>query len=391
MGKVEIPYYTVRRNGRGFWEPTKRMRALGFQSVPCGDDGPSAWALANEWNDRWQRVRRGEDAAPALLLEQGNLSPERAEALTVYPARSVGEAFHRFRSTAEWERKAPRTREDWWRAWKRIKPVFSDVDPWTITLEDISEWRQWIEEKVSLREAHRAVKIWRALWQVMGALHYCDKNQDPSWGVRNTAAQGRSETWTEGEAVRLVKRAWRGGYHGLSAALAVMWETQLSPGDVRALTASQLGRNAQGRSYLTDREKTGKPVGAVLSARAGFVLEAYLKELGVEILADAPVFRNRSGDRYLKNSFAEDFREVRADEFGPAERRQMLDFRRSGAVEAIVGEATPAQLSHAMANTLMTSNALFKTYVPVQEATIVQVTEARRKGRQRLRGGNETG
>ena len=49
MGKVEIPYYTVRRNGRGFWEPTKRMRALGFQSVPCGDDGPSAWALANEW------------------------------------------------------------------------------------------------------------------------------------------------------------------------------------------------------------------------------------------------------------------------------------------------------------------------------------------------------
>ena len=93
----------------------------------------------------------------------------------------------------------------------------------------------------------------------------------------------------QGEAVRLVKRAWRGGYHGLSAALAVMWETQLSPGDVRALTASQLGRNAQGRSYLTDREKTGKPVGAVLSARAGFVLEAYLKELGVEILADARV------------------------------------------------------------------------------------------------------
>jgi hypothetical protein len=39
MGKIEIPYYTVRRNGRGFWEPTRKMRALGFQSVPCGVDG----------------------------------------------------------------------------------------------------------------------------------------------------------------------------------------------------------------------------------------------------------------------------------------------------------------------------------------------------------------
>ena len=67
-------------------------------------------------------------------------------------------------------------------------------------------------------------------------------------------------------------------------------------------------------------------------------------------------------------------------------------------ISAAQGQSRPSsekqplpQLSHAMANTLMTSDALFKTYVPVQEATIVQVTEARRKGRQRLRGGNKTG
>ena len=46
--EIKIPYYTVRRNGRGFWEPTKHMRALGFRSVPCGPDGPDAWAIAEE-------------------------------------------------------------------------------------------------------------------------------------------------------------------------------------------------------------------------------------------------------------------------------------------------------------------------------------------------------
>ncbi|MGU3536853.1 hypothetical protein [Methylobacterium sp. A54F] len=386
---MKIPNYQVRRNRRGFWEPTKKMRLLGFQSVPCGVDGPDAWATAQAWNDRWQKTRRGEDPAPALIAAELNLSPERAEELTVYPYGSIGEAFRRYRRTVEWaERKAPRTREDWWRGWRRIKPIFGDVDPRTVTLEEISEWRKIIEERVSLREAHRALKIWRALWQVMGGLHYCDKNRDPSWGVRNTAAAGRSQTWTEGEAVRLVKRAWRMGYRGLAAGLAVMWDTQLSPGDVRALTAGQRTRDRLGRAFFTERSKTGAAVGGVLSARSAFALDAYLSRLGVDLHAEAQVIRNRSGQPYLKNAFAEDFREVRAAEFGHLERRQMLDFRRSGAVEAIVGEAKSEQLAHAMGNTLSASNALFETYVPVQTATIVQVAEARRRGRRKLREEN---
>lgn len=389
MTKVRIPNYQIRRNGRGYWEPTSKMRTLGFMSVPCGLDGPDAWQVADAWNARWQQTRRGEAPAPALIAAELNLSPERAEELTVYPAGSIGEGFRRYRRTVEWtERKAARTREDWWRGWRRIKPIFGDVDPRTVTLEEISEWRQIIEMQVSLREAHRALKIWRALWQVLGGLHYCDKNRDPSWGVRNAAAAGRSQTWTEGEAVRLVKRAWRMGYRGLAAALAVMWDTQLSPGDVRALTAGQRTRDRLGRAFFTERAKTGAAVGGVLSKRTAYVLDAYRSFLGVEMHAEAQVFRNRSGQPYLKNAFAEDFREVRMAEFGPLERRQMLDFRRSGAVEAIVGEARSEQLAHAMGNTLSASNALFETYVPIQTATIVQVAEARRKGRRKLREEN---
>jgi hypothetical protein len=140
--------------------------------------------------------------------------------------------------------------------------------------------------------------------------------------------------------VRVAKRAWRLGYHGLAAVIAVAWDTQLSPGDVRALRASQLARGAAGEAFFTERGKTGGPVGGILSMRSMMVLSAYLEKLGVELHGDAYVFRNRSGAPYSSDTLGDDFRDVRGVEFGPLERRTIgYDFRRTGAVEAITGGA----------------------------------------------------
>ena len=384
MAKLKIAYYSVRRNGRAFWEPRPHMRAHGFYSVPCGQDGPNAWAIAEEWNRRWQAVKRGEAPSPAMAAAE-NLSPERAEALTVYPPRALGEAFRRYRRTEEWASKAPRTREDWWRGWRQIKPVFGDVDLRTVTLEDVSAWRKAIEETISLREAHRCLKIWRALWKVAAALGYCIRDADPSLGVRNRAAPGRSATWTEAEVVRLYKRAFRDRYQGLAAVIAVAWATQMSPGDVRALRASQLAKNATGAVFFTARGKTGVPVGGRLSDRALVALEAYIARLGAELHGEAYIFRNRSGAPYSSDTLGDDFRDIRRLEFGDREQRTLADFRRSGAVEAIAGGAKAEELAHAMGNTLSASNALFATYVPVNQATLRTVLEARRRGRSKLR------
>jgi Phage integrase family len=384
VAKLKISYYTIRRNGRAFWEPRPHMRALGFYSVPCGYDGPNAWTVAEEWNRRWQAVKRGEAPSPAMAAAE-NLSPERAEELTVYPPRALGEAFRRYRRTQEWSSKAARTREDWWRGWKRIKPVFGDVDVRTVTLEDISAWRKTIEETISLREAHRCLKIWRAMWKVAAALGYCVRDADPSLGVRNRAAPGRSATWTESEVVRLYKRAYRDGYHGLAAVIAVAWSTQMSPGDVRALRASQLARNAVGAVFFTARGKTGTPVGGALSDRALAALEAYIAGLGAELHGEAYIFRNRSGAPYSSDTLGDDFRDIRGRVFGARDKRTLADFRRSGAVEAIAGGANAEELAHAMGNTLSASNALFATYVPVNQATLRSVLEARRRGRSKLR------
>ena len=196
----KIPYNVVIK-GNGYFRPKASMRALGFERVRCGKDGPAAWAIADVWARRWEQAKRGE------------FVPQRQQiaSLKAYPPGSIGEAFQRFRRTAEWAKKAPRTREEWERGWAHLEPLLADIAPGTISLEDMSEVRTAIEERVSWREAHRVIKIWRALWKVAAAMGYCGRESDPSLGIRNSAPPPRQALWREGEVVRTRKGCLAGG------------------------------------------------------------------------------------------------------------------------------------------------------------------------------------
>jgi hypothetical protein len=124
---------------------------------------------------------------------------------------------------------------------------------------------------------------------------------------------------------------------------------------------------------------------STLSRRSERVLGAYLATLGAELVGAAPIFRNRSGGRYTKDTVAKDFRAARTKVFGNAEQRQVQDFRRSGTVEALPGKAAPSELSSKMANSIGTSNRLHKTYGPVQLASVRGADVARKRGRGLLR------
>ena len=229
MGRIKIPYYTAIA-GRGYWRPTCKMRTLGFQIVRCGADGPEAWALAAEWNCRWQTVRKGE--APALVnIDQ--LSRDEAEAARHFPPGSIGAAFQVYIRTHEWAARAHLTREKiWWPAWFRIRDMWGDVAPDTIKFEMMSRWRAALEKKHGRGVAHKTLRVWRTFWKIMLGMKVA-RTADPSMGIRNQAPAPRWQRWTEGETVRLVKTAWRHGYCGLSCVVAVAWDTQFSPVDVR--------------------------------------------------------------------------------------------------------------------------------------------------------------
>jgi len=389
MGRVKIPYYVVAK-GRGYWRPHPRMRAFGFQIVRCGADGPEAWAIAAEWNGRWQAVRKG-DAPPPVNLDQ--LSREQAEAARRYPPGSVGAAFQVYIRTPEWAARAYSARiKVWWPAWFRIRDMWGDVAPDTITFEMMSRWRAGLEKKHGRGVAHKTLRVWRTFWKIMLGMKVA-RTSDPSIGIRNRAPAPRWQRWSEGEAVRLVKTAWRHGYHGLACIVAVAWDTQFSPVDVRTLAARH--RTTTDGRLIFDRQadgraKTGRAAIGTVSPRAERLVTAYLARLQIDLHPDAILLRNRSGNPYREDTLSDDFAAVRELAF-PGDKRRLMDIRRSGVVEAIAGDAGPLGLSAKLANSIERSNTLHKTYAPVDIEAVRSTDAARLKGRRRMRAANKSG
>ena len=127
-----------------------------------------------------------------------------------------------------------------------------------------------------------------------------------------------------------------------------------------------------------DRAKTNRAAKGTVSARADRILRAYMDTKPVDV---GPIFRNRAGTPYTKDQLGDDFRVVRNALFGAGETRQLADLRRSGATEALAGDAAPEKLSSKMANSLSASNRLHKTYGPVQLASVRDTDAARARGR----------
>jgi hypothetical protein len=393
--------YFLFLNNRWRWRPTKAMRAKGFKLVTFGRAVSAAdKARAIALNDEWDRVRDGE--------------AEQAPTGKVYLMGSFGDGYQRAMKLREADRaakgkswnKEQEKRDDWVRAWRWLE-LFADCDPRTIQPEHFLAIEPKtgaatglvpeIETKVSTTERHRVIKVFRALWKKMAAMNYCDKDADPSLTFGNTAPPVRQEVWQHREVMKLVQAAWRSNKKGLAACIATMWDTMLSPGDTRKLTAGQKAFDRERAIFFLDRAKTGRAAAGTLTRYSQAILEAYIGTLPFELLDNSPLFRTagsepgpKGGRRwapqpYSKSRLEKDFAEVRTLVFGPDERRQLADLRRSGHVEGDAGGATPADASSKMANTISTSNRLRKVYNPVNVVSVRRFDEARKVGREQLR------
>lgn len=270
--------------------------------------------------------------------------------------------------------------------------MWGDVAPDTITFEMMSRWRAALEKKHGRGVAHKTLRVWRTFWKIMLGMKIA-RTADPSTGVRNRAPAPRWQRWSEGEAVQLVKSAWRRGYRGLACIIAVAWDTQFSPVDARTLAArhrSMIGGRLVFDRQADGRAKTGRAAIGTVSARTERLVATYLAQLAIDLHPDAVLFRNRSGRPYRPDTLSDDFADLRELTF-PGDKRRLMDMRRSGVVEAIAGDAGPLGLSAKLANSIERSNALHRTYAPVDIEAVRNTDAARLKGRRRMRDANENG
>lgn len=388
MGQVKIPYSPV-KNGKRYWQPTKAMQAQGFLPKPLGDDDARSQKIAVDLYQEWLKVLTGETPAPVAA----NATRETAEAARRYPPNSVGEAFQRWIRTKAWDAMPHSTRNKvLWPAWYRVRDAWAEAAPDTLSFEMIDDWRAELVEDHGTGVAHKTLKFWRKLWKVMRAMKVA-RGDDPSLGLRNKAPPPRWQTYTEGEAVILVKRAIRAKQFDLACMIAVTWDTLFSPGDTRLLTGRHVAYLKQGdrKALYFDRSKdgrikTGRAAIGTVSRRTQRLCESVWEWRGLELTPEAYLWRKANGQPFKDHEMAKAFATIRDE----GDDRQLRDMRRSGSGEANAsGSSNPGLLSAKLANSIQTSNALHKTYAPVDVDAVLAFDKARLAGRQKRRGQNE--
>jgi hypothetical protein len=337
--------------------------------MSLGPDGPEAWSKAEQRN---------------AALDQRRKDPKNTSLSTkIYQAGTLGDMFTTYRRTNLWRSdKKPRTREEWWECWKVIEPVFGDIPIKDINAIPMCDsFYSTLRANYSLHKAHKIYKIFRAMLNVAVAMKLIPSN--PSLIRENHAPAGRSQTWEVETVDALACKAWEIGYLGLSIAIRVAYDTQFSPVDVRLLTVACYSEDEHGGYFQIERAKTGKKALGTITPETAACIGTYLKAMAVVIPKDQPFIRDRFGKIYKKDSLGDDFRIIR-NILLPGDDRTLMDMRRTGAVEAVAGEATPSVLSAKSGNTIGQSSKLHDTYVPIKLSVVRRADEARKAGRKRL-------
>lgn len=367
--------YTVRKRGNLFWQPTPEMRALGFRPKALGADSPEAQAEALRLYQTWERAK----------AERGRV--------TSYPPGSFGAYFDRFKRTITYHKKAPRTREDYERAWAHIDawrpapeaPTLSRTTIGNITTELCEQFYDHMEKTASPNERHRTVK-WLKVLLADAVVRLRLGYASPAAKLVNGQPAGRSAIWLGAEIDVLARTATELGYHGMALAVRLAWETMFSPVDVWTLRPREIRQDGQGWFADHERAKTGKRALAALSDALAADLAAYLTEQGREEADQTPILRQRNGAAYRsKDTFGDDFRAVRSKAF-PGDKRQFLDIRRSANVEADAAGADKETMGQLLANGLADNKFLDQTYTPPTVAKAREVAEQRIQGRAKLAG-----
>ena len=381
---TRLKYYRIRRD-RAFFEPGKqRAENAGWfrkdgtpkASVPLGEAGDTAEQEALRLYHQ-------------LIRDLGAACYPQREQLVKYPKGSFGAFFMKWRCSDAWEGMQTRTKEDYDRVWPEIEKRFANMPILEITVSKSESFHRQLKSaerdgSLSANARHRILKVWRAL---LSQAHKRGIFQiAPVGSISNPEPVGCPAFWLENEINKLIEAANDNGFDGMALAIQIGWVTLLSPCDVRSLTHNQLKRTTNGEGYIqTHRQKTGRRALPYLTSELVSNIDRYINGLEIQLDENDPIILMRSGTPYVtKDTFSKDFRVIRNMVF-ENDTRTFKDIRRSGNLEADLGEASPTDRAELLANSLHKNAFLEATYTPPTVARGKKILEKRKAGRKLLK------
>lgn len=344
-----------------FFQATKAMREAGMSSEPLGTNKPSAIRRAEQLNDQWDEIRKG----------QSTVSNE--------PVRgTISHLIWRLRKSAEWRDKNHRTTEEIEYALTVIEPLFGETHVRLVTAENCEDFYAGLREKGSVHKAGKIMKWLRYLFNYGIRTGYERMSFNPTYAVRIAKPAPRTQTWEESQVLDAITTATKQELHGVAVTIAIAYDTSLRPGDIRTLTWRQF----DGESLFVIQGKTNKPLRVPLWPETLAALRAYRKAVGVETLPSALIVRTPTGKAYTRHHLAKQVRTV-LRKAGIPDEIQLRDLRRTASKERADSGATEYELASSTGHSIEQGAQILDTYNPRSYEAAKRAQSKRR--RQRIR------
>jgi integrase len=341
MGTVSIPYFRVTPSGY-YWEPSIRLKRLGFTPEPLGKDLGRAVAQAKALNAEASAGKPGADQG----VRPGTVT---------WPIRQ-------WQASPAWAALASDTKQSYGMAFRAIEAWCGDYPPRLVTRKAIKAWQRGLIERRSQSIANVVLTRLHKLMEMARDEGLIEINPASRLGLHKIG--GNREPWSLDEIAAVRAKAIEMGRPSIALAVLLAANLGQRPSDILKLSRSRY--NAARGVFDIVQQKTKRRVGIP----ATIELRAFLDAAP----AASPVFviSEETGAPYRRGSFARVFRQA-CHAAGISEDRQFRDLRHTMAtmlgeagctdeeIRAITGHADRAVVArYVRPNTAMATNAIAK-------------------------------
>ncbi len=299
MASIVIPY--LRRKASGFyWEPSKKLRALGFFPETLGRDEAKAIARARILNDQVAAALTAPDTGP----REG----------------SMKWLVHQYERSTNYKKLRPVTREGYDAYLREILAMFGDVQVAAFTRRAIKAYQRGLEEKRGRANAAGLMRVLSILFSF--AVDEGVIEHHPALRLRLAAPAERDQVWTREQIKSFCAKAIERGRPSMAlSVLLSVWLGQRQ-GDVLIMPWSAYD-SATGTISIRQK-KTGRPVAIPVKAELADMLASAPR------LSPTILINEETGRPYKDDNFKHLFRKL-AEATGLPPDLQFRDLRRTTA------------------------------------------------------------
>lgn len=336
MARIKVRHL-IKRGDKYYWQPSTKLRSLGWKCRRLSDVLEAAIAEAEKINSQLDGWRNGE-----------------SEVSQVPVVNSLKSLITSYMNSKNYRKLAANTKEDYDYRLELIKKWGGDVPLEGITRKSVKDFWEAMS-KTSEWKANATIRVLRLLLNYAVDLGELQINPAARPGLVDI--EQRDVVWSNEEVNLMVEVADKKGLFDMGTSILLSAYLAQREGDI--ITLDWI--NYKGGAFIVKQHKTGAyicvPVHPILKAR----LDQYEYKHGLIIRSDV------TGQKYTRSAFCHRFSEIRkeaAKQLPEISRCKFLDLRRTAIVRMAEAGCTEAQISAVSGHKIDTCRRILEVYLP---------------------------